>query len=367
MSRSKLPAERVRGQQVLMLGKLLHHLGAPFPHFFQETGSLSGIPLVGVIVTGIPLDRSYYVEYTAEWRTSDDYGPLQEAAHRAIHAIRAHFSDHLRGSQFGGVPAMTPGGLGLQFGPSVTTSYPYPPLSPATAVLRQDTTETMLMSSTMLYDSTQGALARAEESVSLWQQRCHVFEVLQENRYTSSSAVPPYPPTYPPSDPDPSFYAVPPTVPPPAPPVVPPTVPPTVSPSDPPIDPVAPPPYPFYSFIADGFTAVPPTVPVPDPSYEPFVPIPSPPYPYPHVPTPPSQGDLGDPTAPPPECPLPHRLRQEFRGPPTTVPPDPVRDTTLIHEAFRTYFGDSSSPAVGGGASPSQGSGDSEESDPEEW
>ena len=171
MNRSRLPPERVRGQQVLMLGRLLHHLGAPFPDFFQEIGTLGETPLVGVIVTGIPLAPDYCVAFTAEWRSSDDYEPLQKASLKAIKAVRAHFSDQLRGSQFGGIPAIAPRGLGLQFGPTTTSSYPYPPLSPATAVLQRDTTETMLLANTMMYESTRGALARAEESYELWQQR----------------------------------------------------------------------------------------------------------------------------------------------------------------------------------------------------
>ena len=62
-------------------------MGAPFPDYFQEIIVLGDTPLVGVVVTRIPLDRDYYVVYTAEWRSSNDYGPLQEASLKAIHAV----------------------------------------------------------------------------------------------------------------------------------------------------------------------------------------------------------------------------------------------------------------------------------------
>lgn len=77
---------------------------------------------VGVIVTGIPLNLAYYVEFVKEWRTTDDYLPLQEIANRAILALRAHFSDQLRGSQFRGIPPIALGGLGEQYGPKPITS-----------------------------------------------------------------------------------------------------------------------------------------------------------------------------------------------------------------------------------------------------
>nr|CCI55372.1 PH01B035L11.17 [Phyllostachys edulis] len=164
MTRFRIPSERVQGEHVLILGRLLHHLGAPFPEYFQEVQAGEGAPLIGVIITGISLNPNYYYECVQEWHSSYNYVTLQEVAHKAILTLRSHFSDQMRDSQFGEIPPIAPGSFGRQFGPSHTSSYPCPPLSPATVAVQHETTGTMILASTMLYNTTRGALARAEES-----------------------------------------------------------------------------------------------------------------------------------------------------------------------------------------------------------
>lgn len=348
MTKFSIPSERVRGEHVLLLGRLLHHLGAPFPEFFQEIRAEDATPLVGVLVTGIPMNLAYSLECVEEWRSSDDYIPLQEVARSAIHALRAHFSDQLRGSQFGGIPAIAPGSFGIQFGPSSTSSYPYPPLSPTTLAVQQEITGTMLLASTMLHSNTMGALARAEKSSNFWR-RLYIaaLATLRETRHTPTPDGPSHHPTHPTTDPRASS--------------------PRASAPDPPHYPAAPPPSAFDPYKADDFIPVPPGDPIPTPYYDHYPTIPTSSYLYPHIPTPPPQGDLGDISAPTPDCPLPHRQRPELRGPRITVHLDPSRDTSTSEKIYHTKFGDpSGSHAARGGASASHGLEGEEESDPEE-
>lgn len=346
MSRVRLPLDRVRGEHVLILGKLLQHLGAPFPVFFQELRAEDSVAVIGVAVTGIPMNPAYYREYVEEWRTTEDVLPLQLVAHRAIHALRSHFSDQLRGSQFGGIPPIVPDGLGEQYGPLPITSYPYPPPSSALVALRGDTTDTVLIAETMLFHATRGALSRAEESSEFWQQQFRALQTLQATHQPPTPDDPTYHPTYPTTT-GVSYPTVPASDPPPVPPPV-------------------PPPATSAPYSVDDPIPVFPAAPIPGSVYGSLYTAVSPLYSDTLVSFPPSLGDLGEASAPIPDYPLPPRMRPEYHSHRMSVHPGPARDSALVGDLFRAFFGDPSASRVAGGVSPSRTVEDEEESDPSE-